>query len=145
MKFREGAIQIGQMPKGVSHREKIELPGVQRQLLAHTENRRDAECINGLPHHPDAWIQTGHEARPARDRDFFAGDQTGADGHIQHFHARRQSGPPQGLTAIPLACSQRKESLDIVVIGRGRVEYLPQKSRFDGSTRVIGFERWMRR
>ena len=140
-KLGEGAAQIGQVPQGVSHRQKIERGPRERDLLADAHHRGDFQGVDRPAHHAGAGVQADDKFWIPNQRDLFASDESGADGDIQNFHAARQPCPVQGLSAIPAPAAKGKQPLDVVVI-RAVSSKIPRRNpRFTGSAGVIGAER----
>jgi hypothetical protein len=53
--------------------------------------------------------------------------QTGANRDVNQSHPRPQPCPQQTLTAVPPAGAQRKDLIDPIVVGRGRIEEIADK------------------
>jgi hypothetical protein len=70
--------------------------------------------------------------------------QTGANRDVNQPHPGPEPGPQQALTAVPPAGAQRKDPINRIIVGRGRVEEISDKRQALRTLRVEFWDNRMR-
>ncbi len=80
-------VEVWQMPKGVTHRDKVEGCIGERNCLPHTDHGRRVERLAGLFQHAGAGVDPDDATFFTDEFCGFATDEAGAHGDVEHRHA----------------------------------------------------------
>jgi hypothetical protein len=129
MKLVERADEIRNMPEGKAHAHEISAVVAQRQVFCRTLDKRDTEILPSHGEHRFAHVNADDIATTSGDSNRLAGDEPGADGHIDHTLTALKPGIDEPPAPMPGTSTQRKYSIDLVVVGRRLIEEPPNEGR----------------
>jgi len=121
MELGEGGGHVADVAHGVAHADEIAARVGSGQGFGHAAHQLDAGQPD-LAQHAGAGVDADEVPGGADQLQRLARHQPGADAHVEHLHARRESCLLQHRTAVRGAGAQRQHAFDAVVVGRGAVE-----------------------
>jgi len=142
VEFAEGGAEIAEMAQGVADREKIEgLVGQGEFFGAGADEGGFFEFFPGDGEHAVAGVHAGDGFGRSEDFGGGGGDQSGAAGHVEQFHARFEAVAFQCPFSVEVSQPEEPPSDHGVVMFRAFVEEFLDEDRFFLGSGVVLFER----
>ncbi|MNS77343.1 hypothetical protein D3C72_1109230 [compost metagenome] len=126
MELGKGGGHVADVAHGVTHAHEIAAGVGPGQGLGDALNQFDARQPD-LAHHAHAGVDAGELAGGADELQGFAGDEPGADAHVEHLRARREAGLLQRVATVRGAGAEGQHGFDAVVVRGRAVEDAPQE------------------